>query len=172
MFYKARHEGPERNISHAFPPYSNGGSLSILICIADTLMLNAGMKAEMHPSKADCPRAVYIYSTYSVPHLHCGQTNGKRCFTRDFIRRWSCNHYRQRCSSSSAKIQGYLRQRERWNMKANEKKIDSNHSHKRARACPPVLVNACSIPQKEEMKYLSIHLNRKLIWKNHITIKR
>jgi hypothetical protein len=38
--------------------------------------------------------------------------------------------------------------------------------------CPPVKLNNKHLPQAEEVKYLSIHLDRRLTWRKYITTKR
>ena len=38
--------------------------------------------------------------------------------------------------------------------------------------CPPVKLNSEQLPQADEVKYLGIHLDRKLTWRKHITTKR
>jgi len=38
--------------------------------------------------------------------------------------------------------------------------------------CPPVKLNNEHLPQADEVKYLGIHLDRRLTWRKHITTKR
>jgi hypothetical protein len=38
--------------------------------------------------------------------------------------------------------------------------------------CPPVQLNNNHLPQTDSVKYLCIHLDRKLTWRNHISAKR
>jgi hypothetical protein len=38
--------------------------------------------------------------------------------------------------------------------------------------CPPVNINNVQLPQTEEVKYLGLHLNRRLTWHKHIFTKR
>ena len=42
----------------------------------------------------------------------------------------------------------------------------------RAQSLPPVQLNGTSLLQPEEVKYLGMHLDRRLTWRNHITSKR
>jgi hypothetical protein len=37
---------------------------------------------------------------------------------------------------------------------------------------PPVQINNVQLPQKEEVKYLGLHLDRRLTWHKHIFTKR
>ena len=38
--------------------------------------------------------------------------------------------------------------------------------------CPPVTLNDQYIPQSEVVKYLGIHLDKRLTWKKHLWTKR
>jgi len=38
--------------------------------------------------------------------------------------------------------------------------------------CPPVFLHTTPIPAKDDVKYLGLHLNRKLTWRKHIQTKR
>ena len=38
--------------------------------------------------------------------------------------------------------------------------------------CPPINLNDAEIPQANEVKYLGIHLDKRLTWKKHIQTKR
>jgi hypothetical protein len=38
--------------------------------------------------------------------------------------------------------------------------------------CPPVIINQAVIPQVETVKYLGIHFDKRLTWKNHVSTKR
>ena len=60
----------------------------------------------------------------------------------------------------------------KWNIVVNTQK--SNHiTFTLCRAnCPPVFLNGTAIPSKEEVKYLGLHLDRRLTWKRHINAKR
>jgi hypothetical protein len=42
----------------------------------------------------------------------------------------------------------------------------------RRETCPPVHTNNVQLPQVEEFKYLGLHLDRRLTWRNHIFAKR
>ena len=38
--------------------------------------------------------------------------------------------------------------------------------------CPPLQINQTNIPQTETVKYLGIHFDRRLTWKDHVQTKR
>lgn len=84
------------------------------------------------------------------------------------------SHYKP--ERASQKLQQHLSKVERW-MKTWRKKVNETKSAHitfttRRGTCPPVQLNNCTLPQKEEVKYLGMHLDRKLIWKKHIFTKR
>ena len=56
----------------------------------------------------------------------------------------------------------------KWHIKANESKSVHVTFSTRHRVCPPVTLNGVEIPMAEEAKYLGIHLDRRLTWRNHI----
>ena len=60
----------------------------------------------------------------------------------------------------------------KWRMKANEtKSVQVTFTLKR-KTCPPVQLNDKQLTQTDDVKYLGIHLDRKLTWRKHITEKR
>lgn len=61
---------------------------------------------------------------------------------------------------------------QRWRIKANEtKSVHITFALKRGN-CPPVLLNGTHIPQSDAIKYLGLHLDRRLTWRKHIFAKR
>ena len=60
----------------------------------------------------------------------------------------------------------------RWRMKANQTKSVQVTFTLKKRTCPPVYLNNKQLPQTEQVKYLGIHLDRRLTWRNHITAKK
>jgi hypothetical protein len=57
-------------------------------------------------------------------------------------------------------------------MKANEtKSVHVTFTTRRA-TCPPVHINDVQIPQEDHVKYLGLHLDRRLTWHPHIFAKR
>jgi len=59
-----------------------------------------------------------------------------------------------------------------WRIKANESKSTHITFTLRRRTCPPVNINHRQLPQAEHVKYLGMHLDRRLTWKKHILSKR
>jgi len=67
------------------------------------------------------------------------------------------------------KIQNWLQS---WRIKVNETKcVHITFTNKR-KTCPPVTLNGREIPQAKEIKYLGMHLDRRLTWRKHIQAKR
>jgi hypothetical protein len=57
-------------------------------------------------------------------------------------------------------------------MKANETKSAHVMFTTRRETCPPVHINDVQIPQENHVKYLGLHLDRRLTWHTHIFAKR
>ena len=57
-------------------------------------------------------------------------------------------------------------------MKANEAKLVQVTFTLNKMTCPPVKLNNDHLPQADEVKYLDIHLDRRLTWRKHITTKQ
>ena len=57
-------------------------------------------------------------------------------------------------------------------MKANETKSVQVTFTLKKDSCRPVQLNNIHLPQTDSVKYLGIHLDRKLTWRNHISAKR
>ncbi|GAB0088404.1 hypothetical protein DMENIID0001_028090 [Sergentomyia squamirostris] len=57
-------------------------------------------------------------------------------------------------------------------MRANEQKSVQVTFTLKRNTCPPVKLNDVNIPQAEEVKYLGMHLDKRLTWRNHIKKKR
>lgn len=71
--------------------------------------------------------------------------------------------------SNITKIQEWLKI---WKIKANETKSAHVTFTLKKDTCPPVYLNNNIIPQTEDVKYLGMHLDRRLTWKKHIWTKR
>jgi hypothetical protein len=61
---------------------------------------------------------------------------------------------------------------EKWPMKVNETKSVQVTFTLKKNTCPPVQLNNKKLTQPDEVKYLGIHLDRKLTWRKHISTKR
>ena len=57
-------------------------------------------------------------------------------------------------------------------MRANEAKSVQVTFTLNKMTCPPVKLNNDHLPQTDEVKYLGIHLDRRLTWRKRITTKR
>jgi hypothetical protein len=57
-------------------------------------------------------------------------------------------------------------------MKANETKSTHVIFITRRATCPPVHINDVQLPQTEDVKYLGLHLDRRLTWHQQIFTKR
>jgi hypothetical protein len=60
----------------------------------------------------------------------------------------------------------------RWRIQANGTKSTHVTFTLKREDCPAVLLNGNRIPQDKTVKYLDIHLDRRLTWKTHILTKR
>jgi hypothetical protein len=59
-----------------------------------------------------------------------------------------------------------------WRMKANGTKSTHITLITRRETCPPVHIKHMQLPQAEEIKYLGLHLDRRLTWRKNIFAKR
>jgi hypothetical protein len=66
-------------------------------------------------------------------------------------------------------IQNWLKT---WTLKANETKSTHVTFTTRRATCPPVYINDVQLPQSDDVKYLGLHLDRRLTWHKHIFTKR
>jgi hypothetical protein len=60
----------------------------------------------------------------------------------------------------------------KWRMKANESKSIHITFTTLRETCPSVHINNVQLIQAKDVKYLGLHLDRRLTWHNHIFIKR
>lgn len=79
-------------------------------------------------------------------------------------------------NTASNRLQSHLNQIQvwlkKWRIRANEtKSVHVTFTLNRA-TCPPVKLNGMHLPQADEVKYLGMHLDRRLTWKKHIWTKR
>jgi hypothetical protein len=76
----------------------------------------------------------------------------------------------QKLQTNLAAIQNRFK---KWRMKAKESKsIHITFTTRRETCCPSVHINSVQLPQKEDIKYLGLHLDRRLTWQNQIFAKR
>ncbi len=60
----------------------------------------------------------------------------------------------------------------KWRIKANPNKGVHVTFTMRNNSCPPIVFNGEMLPEKDEVKYLGFHVDRRLTWKRRITAKR
>jgi len=77
---------------------------------------------------------------------------------------------------ASASLQDHLRTIENWTRKWRLKINETKSSHitftLRRGHCPPVYINQTVVPQAETVKFLRLHFDKRLTWKNHVATKR
>jgi hypothetical protein len=76
---------------------------------------------------------------------------------------------------ASANLQNHLRTIENWTRKWRLKINETKSSHitltLRLGHCPPLYINQTAVPHAETVKYLELHFDKRLTWKNHVTTK-
>lgn len=60
----------------------------------------------------------------------------------------------------------------KWKIKANESKSNHVTFTLRTQICPPVSLNNTQLPQVSEVKYLGMHIDKRLTWRSHVWNKR
>jgi hypothetical protein len=75
----------------------------------------------------------------------------------------------QKLQTNPDAIQKWLKT---WRIKADRSKLVHVTSITRRETCPPVHINNINLPQQDDVKYLGLHLNRRLIWLKHTFTKR
>lgn len=77
---------------------------------------------------------------------------------------------------ASHRLQNHLNKIENWlslwRIKVNHNKSIHITFTLRKETCPVVTLNQISLPQKTEVKYLGLHLDRRLTWAKHVWCKR
>jgi len=112
----------------------------------------------------------------SLPTLHSWFTYYNRQHI-SYLCRWYCrpNYKRRTCNSNTQTTntfkQNPITVEKKW-MKANETKSVQLTFTLKKNTCPPVQLNNKHLTQTEEVKYIDIHLDQKLIWRKHISLKR
>lgn len=61
---------------------------------------------------------------------------------------------------------------QKWRIRANGTKSNHVTFTMNRETCPPIVFSGQLIPQVNEVKYLGMHLDRRLTWKKHIQSKR
>lgn len=77
---------------------------------------------------------------------------------------------------ASAKLQNQLNKTaewlKKWRIKSNNRKGVHTTFTMRKNTCPAVTLNDEILPEKDEVKYLGLHLDRRLNWSKHLQMKR
>jgi hypothetical protein len=77
---------------------------------------------------------------------------------------------------ASLNIQTHLRKIEHWSRKWRLKINETKSAHITftlgKETCPPVHINQAFIPQAETVKYLGLHFDKRLTWREHVTKTR
>jgi hypothetical protein len=102
----------------------------------------------------------------------------------DFLRRFVSKHssvctvpfsVRNRDSNTSYEVLGRnnsLHSSLKMENESQRIQIDQYNVHYRKRNVPPVHINNVQLPREEYVKYLGLHLDRRLTWHKHIFAKR
>jgi hypothetical protein len=116
------------------------------------------------------PWAITLSTTHRIP------TNLTRNYISNLFRRHSSNSHRKWSAIASCKLQTNLLAIQSWlatwRMKVNGSKATHITFTRRRGTCPPVHINNIQLPQTVEVKYLGLHLDRRLTWHKHIFTKR
>lgn len=79
-------------------------------------------------------------------------------------------------NTASRELQAHLNNIEKWltnwRMKVNETKSVHITFTMKKKSCPAVSLNNIRLPQETTVKYLGMHLDRRLTWKTHVQSKR
>lgn len=60
----------------------------------------------------------------------------------------------------------------KWRIRVNESKSQHVTFTMKKENCPPVTLNGLQLPHSESVKYLGLHIDRRLTWRTHIFTKR
>jgi hypothetical protein len=111
-----------------------------------------------------------------IPVIHCISANLNRIYNCNICRRYcSISHTdrdpdiaSQELQTNPDAIQKWLL---RWRIEANESTSVHVTFTARRETCPPVHINSIPLPQ-QDVKYLGLHLDRRLTWRKHIFTKQ
>jgi len=77
---------------------------------------------------------------------------------------------------ASTNLQAHLRKIEQWTRKWRLKINETKSAHitftLRKGTCPPLYINQSTIPQTDTVKYLGLHFDKRLTWREHVTKTR
>jgi hypothetical protein len=77
---------------------------------------------------------------------------------------------------ASMNLQAHLRKTEKWTRKWQLKINETKSAHITFTlwkvTCPPLYINQTSIPQTDTVKYLGLHFDKLLTWREHVTKTR
>lgn len=131
--------------------------------------------SDYHPIKASVPQGsvlgpfLYVLYTRDLP-----RTDETMIATFADDTAVLCKN--QDPTKASDCLQNYLIELQKWlktwRIHVNESKSIHVTFTTRTTNCPPVVLNNKLIPQDDKVRYLGIHLDRKLTWKHHISTKK
>jgi hypothetical protein len=120
------------------------------------------------PQSRQCPGAIII------PDIHWRPDNHTRIYHSNLCQ-WYCSTSHgewsaivsQKLQTNLAAIQSWFK---KWRIKGNGSKSVQTHSPHEEKCAPPVHTN--NVQLRQDVKYLGLHLDRRLIWHKHIIAKR
>ena len=173
-FDKVWHEGLLYKLSKIVPKN--------LYCLLKSYLCNRMFQVkinnevtELYPIKAGVPQGsvlgpiLYVIYTADIPSMK-GITLGTYADDTTII----ATH--KNPTIASLMLQNYLFKLQQWfktwRIVVNENKSTQVTFTLRKETCPAVYLNNKVIPQSNKVKYLGIHLDRRLTWRDHIWSKR
>lgn len=130
---------------------------------------------KLYPIKAGVPQGsvlgptLYLLFTSDLPSTNNSITATFADDTAILTSHSNATVASERLQDSLTKIQPWLK---KWRIRINESKSTHITFTTRRDTCPPVTLNNQVLPQKENIKYLGIHLDQRLTWRKHIWMKR
>lgn len=134
-----------------------------------------GETSKFHPIKSGVPQGsvlgpvLYLINTSDLPTTEYTTTG-------TFADDTALLSVHEDPQVASANLQEHLFHLEKWlvnwKIKINETKSQHITFTTRRDTCPPVYINNIEIPRTSCVKYLGIHLDSKLTWREHIRKKR